>query len=106
MQDSDAHPAADNGRGLLSAKVVPVADVGQKQHWSEKVTPPRNKTRSQSRATPNLPQPEHVGPALALFAEPIFLANLIAFFRIFCFFLFFAAAEEEKKEEKEEKRGA
>ena len=84
MQDSDAHPAAENGRGLLFANVVPVADavVGQKQPWSEKVTPPRNKTRSQSRATPNLPQPEHVGPALALFAEPIFLANFNA---LFCF---------------------
>jgi len=56
-------------------------------------TPPRTR-RSPSRAIPTPPQ------------HAIFLANLIAFFRIFCFFLFFAAAEEEKKEEKEEKRGA
>jgi len=57
-------------------------------------TPPRTR-RSPSRATPTPPQ------------HAIFLANLIAFFRIFCFFLFFAAEEKKKeeKEEKEEKRG-
>ena len=102
MQDSDAHPSAENGRGLLCVNVIFVAFaavvivVGQKS-WSRKVfleTPPRMR-RSPRRATPTPPQ--HI----------IFLANLIAFFRIFCFFLFFAAEEKKKeeKEEKEEKRG-
>ena len=104
MQDSDAHPSAENGRELLCANVIFVAfafaavvavAVGQKT-WSRTVveTPPRTR-RSPSRAIPTPPQ------------HAIFLANLIAFFRIFCFFLFFAAEEKKKeeKEEKEEKRG-